>query len=152
VVSGEALAAGSSDTDTASSDPFLAIQAAIASGAISSTKGEQLENRLAAIERLAATDPGVDASLLENRILSSLPSSIWSSADASSLIESGSGLLGVENGLPDSDSGGATAAFSPTADAGNPTAVPEPSTLFLAALGGLGLATAARRRSFGKNR
>ena len=79
--SGSAAVAGSS-TDVASSDaasagisdPFTAIQQAIADGAISSTTGQILENRIAAIERLAATDPGLDVSLLESRVLSVLPS------------------------------------------------------------------------------
>ena len=39
-------------------------------------KGQQLENRIAAIERLAATDPGLDVSLLEDRVLAALPVAI----------------------------------------------------------------------------
>jgi hypothetical protein len=145
-----AASAPSSDSSAdSSSDPFLAIQAAIASGAISSVKGEQLENRIAAIERLAATDPGLDVSLLENRVLSSLPSSIWTSADAASLVEIGSGLLTVDSSTFASGSSGASAAFAPSAgfDGGSPAAVPEPSTLLLTAMGALGLAFAGRRRA-----
>ena len=68
--------ADSDSSSDSSSDPFTAIQAAIASGSISSAKGQQLENRIAAIERLAATDPGLDVSLLEDRVLAALPSTI----------------------------------------------------------------------------
>ena len=157
-VSGVALAAGSSDSDSdSSSDPFTAIQAAIASGAISSAKGQQLENRIAAIERLAATDPGLDASLLEDRVLAAIPSSsVWTSG-ASPLSETGSGLLAVDSSTIGSSFGssfgGASAAFAPSADfAGGPelaegAAVPEPSTLLLAALGGFGILIACRRRT-----
>jgi hypothetical protein len=145
VVSGEALAAGSSDSNTDSSDPFLVIQAAIASGAISNVKGEQLENRIAAIERLAAADAGLDVSLLEDRVLASLPSSVWSSSDSSESAEWGSSMLGMDDNLTDSGASGAPTAFSSAAGiGGSPAAVPEPSTLLLAALGGIGLTVLAR--------
>ena len=135
-----------------SSDPFTAIQAAIASGSISSAKGQQLENRIAAIERLAATDPGLDVSLLEDRVLAALPSSsVWSSSGTSPLLDSGSGLLAVDSSTSGSSSGsslGGSAAFAPAAAfGGSPAAVPEPSTLLLAALGGIGILIAVRRRS-----
>jgi hypothetical protein len=146
VASSAAATAISSDSG---SDPFAAIQAAIASGSISSVKGQQLENRITAIERLAATDPGLDVSLLEDRVLASLPpSSILPSTDSSPLGETGSGLLAVDGGTFGSSSllGGAAASFSSSVTfGGSPAAVPEPSTLFLAVLGGIGLAIAARR-------
>ena len=53
--SGSAVVATSdamTDSGDPTSDPLAAIQAAIASGAISSTTGQVLENRIAAIERL----------------------------------------------------------------------------------------------------
>jgi hypothetical protein len=134
-----------------SSEPFSAIQAAIASGAISSAKGTLLENRIAAIEELAATDPGLDVSLLESRVLASLPSaSLWSNSPL--LEQTGSGLLNSSSAdLFASDSGasesGAAAAFGSIAGmGGSPAAVPEPATLLLAAMGGVGVALAARRR------
>jgi hypothetical protein len=69
--------AESSDSEGGSnSDPIAAIQAAIASGSISSLKGQQLENRIAAIERLAATDPGLDMSQLESAVLAALPAPV----------------------------------------------------------------------------
>jgi autotransporter-associated beta strand protein len=137
------------DSDS-SSDPFTAIQAAIDSGAISSVKGQQLENRIAAIERLSATDPGLDVSLLEDRVLAALPTpSVWSSSGTSPLIDSGSGLLAVDSSTSGSSSGsslGGSIAFAPAAAfGGSPAAVPEPSTLLLALLGGIGIAWAARR-------
>ena len=115
-VSGVALAAGSSDSSSdSSSDPFTAIQAAIANGSISSVKGQQLENRIAAIERLAATDPGLDVSLLEDRVLAAIPSSsVWSSSGSAPLVETGSGLLAVDSSTSDSSSGSAAAAFAPS--------------------------------------
>jgi hypothetical protein len=135
-----------------SNDPFTAIQAAIDSGAINSAKGQQLENRIAAIERLAATDPGLDVSLLEDRVLAALPTpSVWSPSGTSPLIDSGSGLLAVDSGTSGSSSGsslGGSVAFAPAAAfSGAPAAVPEPSTLLLAALGGIGVLMAFRRRT-----
>ena len=79
------------------SDPFTAIQQAIADGAISSTTGQVLENRIAAIERLAATDPGLDVSLLESRVLVVLPSSSTLAADSSPILDSGSSLLALDS-------------------------------------------------------
>ena len=131
---------------------MAAIQAAIASGAISVVKGEQLENRIATIERLAATDPGLDVSLLEDRVLSALPSSsVWSSTSTSPLVDSGSGLLAVDGSVSGSPSGsafgGGVTAFAPAAEFGSsPAAVPEPSSLLLAALAGIGLILASCRR------
>jgi hypothetical protein len=154
-VSSSAVAIGAT-SDEASSDPFTAIQAAIASGAISSVKGEQLENRIAAIERLAVTDPGLDVSLLEDRVLASLPSSsVWSSANAGSSVpalgETGSGLLTVDSNTSGSTLGGSTATFSASAAfGGSPAAVPEPSTLLLAVLGAIGIVAARRRRTVGR--
>jgi autotransporter-associated beta strand protein len=152
VVASSAAASGAAAVSTSSdvsSDPFTAIQAAIASGSISSIKGAQLENRIAAIERLAATDPGLDVSLLEDRVLASLPAtSVLPSTDSSPLGETGSGLLSVDSGTSSSASGGATFAFAPAAGfGGSPAAVPEPSTLLLAALGGIGLLIAVRRQT-----
>ena len=132
------------------SDPFTAIQAAIASGAISSTTGQVLENRIAAIERLAATDPGLDVSLLESRVLSVLPLSSTLVADSSPIVDGGSVLLTLDSSAlgTGSAASSASAAFAPSASfAGSPSAVPEPSTLLLAALAAIGLAVAARRRT-----
>ena len=131
---------------------MTAIQAAIAAGSISSVKGQQLENRVAAIERLATTDPGLDVGLLESRILAALPSSsILPPTDSTSLIGADSGLLAVDGGSFGSASssalGGATAAFASSASfAGSPAAVPEPSSLLLAGLGVLGFASLAFKR------
>ncbi len=141
----------SAEGATAGSDPFTAIQAAIASGSISSAKGQQLENRITAIERLATTDPGLDVSLLEDRVLAAIPvASVWSSSGTSPLLDSGAGLLAADSSTIGSSSGstlGGAAAFAPAAEfGGGPAAVPEPSTLLLAAFGGLGLVIAACRR------
>jgi hypothetical protein len=149
------VATGASPAD--SIDPFTAIEAAIASGSIGSAKGEQLENRIATIERLAATDPGLDVSLLENRVLAALPAtSVWSSSGTSPPIDFGSGLLAVDSSAFVASSGaisGSAVAFAPCAAfGGNPAAVPEPSTLLLAALGALGLAFAGCRRAIRRSR
>jgi len=153
-VASSEVATGTSTADgDSSSDPFTAIQAAIASGSISNAKGQQLENRIAAIERLAATDPGLDVSLLEDRVLAALPTtSVWSSSGTSPLLDSSSGLLAADSSTIGSASGstlgGATAAFAPSvAFGGSPAAVPEPSTLLLAAIGRIGILIAIRRRT-----
>jgi hypothetical protein len=154
-VATDSAAPAETSTDSSSAaaeDPLTAIQAAITSGAISVVKGEQLENRIAAIERLAATDPGLDVSLLEDRVLSALPNpSVWSPSGTTPLVDSGTGLLAVDSGAIGSTSSsafGSGAAFAPAADfGGSPAAVPEPSTLLLTALAGIGLAVGARRRS-----
>jgi hypothetical protein len=144
IVSGEALAVGSSGGSTDSSDPFVAIQVAIQSGAISSAAGKRLENRLAATERLGATDPSLDVSLLESRILAAIPSSsIMPSTDSSSLGETNSELLAAGRSDFSPSSTDATAAFAPTTGlSGSPAAVPEPPTLLLAALAVIGLGVA----------
>ena len=118
------------DTADSSSDPFTAIQAAIASGAISSTTGQVLENRIAAIERLAATDPGLDANLLESRVLAVLHASSSPMADSSPTADGGSSLLALDSSAIGSGSASsAGAVFAPGASfSGSPAAVPEPST------------------------
>ena len=148
VASSAATAATGSDT-AGDSDPFSAIQSAIAAGAISSASGQVMENRIAAIERLAAVDPGLDASLLESRVLDVLPASSSAAADSSPIVDGGSSLLALDSSAISSGSGAASAsaAFASGAGfAGSPAAVPEPSTLLLAALAGIGLIVAARRR------
>jgi hypothetical protein len=142
--------AGGSIADSA--DPLMAIQAAIASGTISSVTGQHLENRLAAIERLAAMEPGLDVSFLESRVLSAIPSSsVWSSTGSSPLGESGAGLLAIDTSdfasASGSALGGATAALSSTGGFSSSIAiVPEPSSLLLAGLGSLGLAALGLKR------
>ena len=141
-------ASADSSSSDSSSDPFTAIQAAIASGSISSAKGQQLENRIAAIERLVATDPGLDVSLLEDRVLAALPStSVWPSSGTSPLMDSGSDLLAVDGSTFGSSSSGGTAEFAPAADfGGSPAAVPEPLTILLLILGGIMTLPFARHR------
>ena len=147
-----AVASGATTADSsdaaAGGDPLSAIQAAISSGAISSTTGQVLENRIAAIERLAATDPGLDASLLESRVLAVLPASSSAAADSSSIIGGGSSLLALDSSaLGSSSASAASGAFAPSGSfAGSPAAVPEPSTLMLAAMAAIGLIAATRRR------
>jgi autotransporter-associated beta strand protein len=140
-------ASADSGSDT-SRDPFTAIEDAVASGSISSVKGQQLENRIAAIKRLAATDPALDASRLASEVLAALPSSsILPSTDASPLADTGSGLLTADGSAFGTGSSGSDGTLALAASfSGNPAAVPEPSTLLLAALAGIGLAFAARRR------
>ena len=99
----------SSESASSDTDPFTAIQSAIASGAISSTTGQVLENRIAAIERLAAIDPGLDVSLLESRVLAVLPAnSALASTDASPL-DTGSSLLAFDSSAIGSGSASAPA-------------------------------------------
>ena len=149
------LTAESDATTDDTGDPLLAIQAAIASGSISNAAGELMENRIAALESLATRDPALNVSLLESRILATLPpSSLWSSTGAGSstpLEDSGSSLLALDGSTLGtssiSTSSSASSAFAPSAGfSASPASVPEPSTLLLAALGGIGVALAARRR------
>jgi hypothetical protein len=91
--------------------------------------------------------------LLEDRVLAALPTpSVWSSSGTSPLIDSGSGLLAVDSGTSGSSSGSSldgSIAFAPAASfSGAPAAVPEPSTLLLAAMGCIGILMAFRRRTF----
>ena len=144
---GTADAATSNVASTGASDPFSAIQAAIAGGSISSTTGEVLENRIAAIERLAATDPGLDVSLLESRVLAVIPSADFAATGSS--VDPGANLLAIDSRTFASPSG-AVASFSSTGSfSGGAAAVPEPSSLLLAGLGAIGLAAMfVRRRQF----
>jgi hypothetical protein len=147
-----ATSAASTDSGSgSSSDPFTAIQAAISSGAISSATGQHLEDRIAEIEQLGATDPGLNVSLLESRILSVLPSSsLWSAAASSSPLSSAasdSSLLATDSGTFASASDSALSGDLALGGDAGPASVPEPSTLILAAMGLLGVAICARRRS-----
>ena len=147
--SASSAAVATESDGSSSSDPFTAIQAAVAAGAISSTTGQVLDNRIAAIERLAAADPGLDASLLEDRVLAVLPSSFWSGvADSSPTSDVGSGMLAMDSSASASgSSANASAAFASGASfAGSPAAVPEPSALVLIAIAAIGLALVALRR------
>jgi hypothetical protein len=153
-----ANSAGNTDSDT---DPTAAIQAAIASGAISSPTGERLKNRIAAIERLQASDPGLDVSLLEDRVMAAVPSLDWPTSvsmaqspnEASSVLlnpnSAAEDLSGADSRLSDESSD----LFASNADGGGSTAaVPEPSALLLAAIGGVAIggvaiALAALRRN-----
>ena len=136
------------------SDPFTAIQEAIADGAISSTTGQVLENRIAAIERLAATDPGLDVSLLESRVLAVLPTVRSSHRRGGFLADQSAAVRVCSRWIRARWAqvrivAAASAAFAPGASsAGSPAAVPEPSSLLLAALAAAGLAVAAYRRKF----
>ena len=144
---------GSSDA-AAGGDPLTAIQAAIASGAISSTTGQVLENRIAAIERLAATDPGLDVSLLESRVLAVLPWSPSLSTDFALATDGGTSSLALDStslGAGSTPAAGAAFAFS-ASFAGSPAAVPEPSSLLLTALAAAGLAIVACRRRYSTNK
>jgi autotransporter-associated beta strand protein len=135
----------SDSSGDSSGDPFAAIQAAIASGSISAAAGQRLENRISAIEQLAAENPGLNVSLLESRVLASLPLSSPSSASGSSTLWSvaaDSGLLATDSSMLAAASGSASdgaVVFSSMPDIGNSPAVPEPSTLLLAVLAGIGL-------------
>jgi fibronectin-binding autotransporter adhesin len=151
VAGGSNLSATDGSLAADSSDPLAEIQSAIASGSISNVKGEQLENRIAAIERLAAADPGLDVNLLESRVLASISSpSVWSSSGSSPLVETGAGLLTVDSSMFAPASGSAAsaiAAFSPAGGLdGGITAVPEPSSLMLGGFGAIGIAVLVFKR------
>ena len=146
----ENSAPASSDSDgngSAGGDPFTAIQAAIASGAVSSTTGQVLENRIAAIERLAVVDPGLNVDLLESRVLAALPTGVEVPISLSPASDSGSNLLalGSSTFASASDSIGAAATFSFEPGTSGSAAVPEPSALILAITGGMGLAVVLRQ-------
>ena len=114
-------------SDSAGGDPFTAIQAAIAAGEISSTTGQVLENRVAAIERLAATDPGLNVSLLEDRVLAVIPRAPVLQVESSPPSISGASLLALDSSsLPNgSASVAGSAAFAPAVSfAGAPRPFP----------------------------
>lgn len=122
-----------------SGEALSLIQAAIASGSISSAAGRQWENRIASIERLAMTDPNLDATYLENRVLAMLQSAFLRAGDnlliGSAALDIGSGLLNVTGGEFAADSsGGAMLESSPDVFNGT-VAAPEPASLLLTALG-----------------
>jgi autotransporter-associated beta strand protein len=144
--SADSSSASADSSGGSGSDPFTAIQDAIAAGSISSVKGQQLENRIAAIEQLATTDPGLDVSLLESRVLAALPSSsILPSNNSSPSGDIGASLLAVDSSTFASGSEGVIAAFAPDAAVvGSPAAVPEPSTILLLILGGIATLPIAR--------
>ena len=144
--SGSDVSGSSSDSSV---DPFTAIQAAIASGSISNATGQVLKNRIAAIERLASVDPGLNVSLLEDRVLAVLPTSAgWSSDNAAAPMESDSGLLAADESASGSSTGGQAAEFSANTGYGSNVApVPEPTTLCLAVLAAFGVLLAARVRN-----
>ncbi len=125
----------SSDSSSGNTD-IGAIQSAIDSGEISNIMGEILENRIFNDDRMAAEDPALNVALLDGRVmteLANLESDSWSGS-----AETGPGTISLDAGPSGFDSG---------ADAdltAGPAAVPEPSSLLLAALGGIGLALALR--------
>lgn len=141
--SGETAAAlaSSADGDAAGLvdgvNPLSAIQAAIESGAISSALGQHLENRLAAIERLSAVEPSLDAAALENSILASLSSAGLSTSISQSIEWPGETVtieavpISSEPNVGDSSSG-SYALESGIGISGGATAVPEPASFLLA--------------------
>lgn len=145
-----ASAAASSDSaaggSAGSSDPLSIIESAMASGEISSSTGEIYENEIAAIDRLAATNPQVNVSLLDSAVLNSL-ARVEDSSDAS-LGESGSSMLTIDGSSDGSSTGSSLGSqlSSGGAVGGSAAAVPEPSTILLTALGALGIGIALRRR------
>ena len=78
--SSEALAAtavtlpseNSAGGDSADSQRLATIQQAISSGAVSSTIGQVLENRILAIEQLSAVYPNLDVAPLDDRVMTEL--------------------------------------------------------------------------------
>lgn len=143
----------SSSLGTAASDPLEAIQDAESSGAISTMLATVLEDRLAAIERLAATDPQLNVSLLENRVLALLPANVdllsindppASTANADSITADGVDPSAATNLAVPFD-GATTLSVAPPHLVA--AAVPEPASLLLAAVGALGLMLIALRRN-----
>jgi fibronectin-binding autotransporter adhesin len=127
-----------------SGESATTIDSEILADSFSSQTSQRLENRLAAIERLAVSDPGLEVSLLGISSLSSYASSLSFGEPSAGMIDSGASALASESG---SIPLGAAAVFSPSSYLNsNPAAVPEPSTLLLAASAVLGLALLSRRR------
>ncbi len=124
-------------------DLLATIREAASTGAISPSTEVALENRLAVIERLSASDPNLDTSFLESRILALLPTN----ADLPSIGE----LPGFNANAEFAATGSGDSVASVEAIAGadfsangiaavpgfNMLPVPEPGSLFLAAVGAL---------------
>ena len=120
-------------------------------------RGQRFENRIAAIERSATTDPGLDLSLLESRVLALLRSSSSNSSSElpslPSLNDAGSNLPVLEPSEVFSGSNmslaTARADLTPAANlVSSPVAVPEPSSLLLTVLASVGLMVVLVRRMF----
>ena len=143
--SGAAAAASSDSSSDASggeSEPLAAIEAAVSSGSISSTMGQILEDRIVNDDRMAAEDSALNLALLDDRVMTELAN--IESDSPSGLAGTGSGTITL-TGEPSGFSSGSGISFT-----AGPAAVPEPSSLLLAALGGIGAAVAlsrARRRT-----
>ncbi len=121
-------------------DPMSAIQAAIDSGEISDALGQTMENRIVAVERLAAIDPNYNPAYVENATLREL--SLFSSSD-----ETVGGAGGTSLGFtaPDLIGGSGSLEIGSAAVIGGVAAVPEPSSIFLAGIAAIGLALLAWR-------
>ncbi|HEX3999683.1 MAG TPA: autotransporter-associated beta strand repeat-containing protein [Pirellulales bacterium] len=133
------------------SDPFAAIQSAIAAESITAATGQALESRIAAIERLASMNPGLNASLMESRLLALLPATTdLSNASFTSPADDSASLLAADSSAIGSSSSPAVvagAAFLPAGGSnGGVAEVPEPSSLLLAGLGSIALMALAMRR------
>ncbi len=134
----------SSASSDGSSDPLTAVESAVSSGAISSSQGEILEDRLSAIDRMAAANPDLDVSSLDNRVMGQLAA--WTNVDAANPAIL-SNMLSLDSSISGSSASGLGGGLSGGLSlSGGAAAVPEPSTLLLVVLGGLGVAFAIRRR------
>ena len=137
-----ATASSESSSDASGSDPLAAIEAAVSSGSISSTMGQILEDRITNNDLMAAEDSALNLALLDDRVMSELAN--IESDPPSGLAGTGSGTITL-TGEPSGFSSGSGISFT-----AGLAAVPEPSSLLLAALGGIGAAVApsrARRRT-----
>ena len=108
---------------------------------------QRLENELAVIERLAAADPRLNVDSLENSLMSSIALTSRLGESSASLIDPGDIEFGSGSNMAPVGSA-PLLSFSSSTDV-SPAAVPEPSTVLLAATAALGFVLAAHRRRSG---
>lgn len=132
-----------------SADPLAVIQSAVDSGAISSAKGQVLDDRIATIESEAAINPDIDVAALEGHVLDlispnpTFAPTTFADGTSTSTIDA-SLALGGAGSESDSLTLGSSTAFALSSGSSisvgsGVSAVPEPSTWILAIFGICGL-------------
>ena len=116
--------------------PMAVVESAIASGSISGALGRRLETRIAEIQYLEATKPGLDVSSLESEVLAALPTlSASSFTDFTPPATNRPDPLTLDSSQLETAANAASATFTSGSNADGPVpAVPEPSTLLLSAI------------------
>lgn len=148
------IGAGATVTIVPSASAASGVQPASTSAA-NPPEAERLETRLAALETLAAEEPGNDFGPLENRIVAMIgelnqpQESLVSEIDPTLSASSESSILAMAAGSPADLSGRDEGLYLSDGVAFESSAapVPEPSTLLVAAIAALALVVAAKQKN-----